>query len=109
MVTQCLTTGNDSLEKGTDTYFSEANSKNSVSLLKLRGKVNDICCGEVEQGPNGYPCNPANERLSGMRVEQTRRLKELEKESGRIKRLVVDLTLENAILKEAPLGYSCAL
>ena len=37
----------------------------------------------------------------GMRLEQARRLKELEKENGRLKRLVADLTLDNAILKEA--------
>ncbi len=40
----------------------------------------------------------------GMRVEQARRLKELEKENGRLKRLVADLTLDNAILKEASRG-----
>ncbi len=42
----------------------------------------------------------------GMRVEQARRLKELEKENGRLKRLVADLTLDNAILKEATRGNS---
>ena len=40
----------------------------------------------------------------GMRVEQARRLKELEKENGRFKRLVADLTLDIAILKEATRG-----
>ena len=40
----------------------------------------------------------------GMRVEQARRLKELEKENGRLKRLVADLTLDNAILKEVTRG-----
>ena len=40
----------------------------------------------------------------GMRMDQARRLKELEKENGRFKRLVVDLTLDNAILKEAIRG-----
>jgi transposase-like protein len=40
----------------------------------------------------------------GMRVEQARRLKELEKENGRLKRLVADLTLDIAILKEATRG-----
>ena len=40
----------------------------------------------------------------GMRLEQARRLKELEKENGRLKRLVADLTLDNAILKEAIRG-----
>ena len=35
----------------------------------------------------------------GMRVEQARRLKELEQENSRLKKLVVDLSLDNAILK----------
>ncbi len=40
----------------------------------------------------------------GMRVDQARRLKELEKENGRLKRLVADLSLDNAILKEVTRG-----
>ena len=40
----------------------------------------------------------------GMRVEQARRLKELEQENTRLKKLVADLSLDNAILKEASLG-----
>ena len=42
----------------------------------------------------------------GMRVDQARRLKELEKENGRLKRVVADLTLDIAILKEATRGNS---
>ena len=40
----------------------------------------------------------------GMRVDQARRLKELEQENTRLKKLVADLTLDNAILKEASRG-----
>ena len=40
----------------------------------------------------------------GMRVEHARRLKELEKENSRLKRLVADLSVDNAILKEAVRG-----
>ena len=40
----------------------------------------------------------------GMRVEQAKRLQELEKENGRLKRLVADISLDNAILKEAARG-----
>lgn len=40
----------------------------------------------------------------GMRVDQARGLKELEKENGRLKRLVADLTLDNAMLKEVARG-----
>ncbi len=42
----------------------------------------------------------------GMRVDQARRLQELEKENARLKRLVADVTLDNAILKEAVRGNS---
>jgi len=40
----------------------------------------------------------------GMRVEQAKRLKDLEKENTRLKRLVADLSLDNAILKEVTRG-----
>jgi transposase-like protein len=40
----------------------------------------------------------------GMRVEQAKRLKELEKENSRLKKLVADVSLDNAILKEAAKG-----
>ena len=40
----------------------------------------------------------------GMRVEQAKRLKELEKENARLKKLVADLSLDNSILKEAARG-----
>ena len=36
-----------------------------------------------------------------MRTDQVKRLKELEKQNARLKRVVADLTLDNAILKEA--------
>ena len=36
-----------------------------------------------------------------MRVEQAKRLQELEKENSRLKKLVSDISLDNAILKEA--------
>jgi putative transposase len=39
-----------------------------------------------------------------MRVEQARRLQALEKENGRLKKLVADVSLDNAILKEAARG-----
>ena len=42
----------------------------------------------------------------GMRIEQVKRLKQLEKENARLKRLVADLSLDNDILKEASRGNS---
>jgi putative transposase len=40
----------------------------------------------------------------GMRVDQAKRLKDLEQENSRLKKLVADLSLDNAILKEASRG-----
>ncbi len=40
----------------------------------------------------------------GLRIEQARKLKNLEKENVRLKKLVADLSLDNAILKEAAEG-----
>lgn len=42
----------------------------------------------------------------GTKVEQVKRLKELELENTRLKSLVADITLGNAILKEAARGNS---
>jgi len=40
----------------------------------------------------------------GLRVDQARRLKDLERENGRLKKLVADQALDNAILKEVASG-----
>ncbi len=40
----------------------------------------------------------------GLRLDQAKRLKELEKENTRLKKLVADQALDNAILKEAASG-----
>ena len=40
----------------------------------------------------------------GLRTDQARRLKELERENGRLKKIVADQALDNAILKEAAKG-----
>ncbi len=40
----------------------------------------------------------------GLRIEQAKKLKNLEKENGRLKKLVADLSLDISILKEAAEG-----
>ena len=42
--------------------------------------------------------------FGGLRMDQAKRLKELEKENVRLKRLVADQALDNAILKEISSG-----
>ena len=40
----------------------------------------------------------------GLRIDQARRLRELERENKQLKRVVADQALDNAILKEAAKG-----
>ena len=44
------------------------------------------------------------QEYGGMRLDQARRLKHLEQENTQLKKLVADLALDNAILKEANQG-----
>lgn len=41
------------------------------------------------------------QQFGGMKAEEAKRLKELEQENARLKKLVADLSLDKAILKEA--------
>jgi putative transposase len=45
-------------------------------------------------------------QFGGIKADEMRRLKELEKENARLKALVADLSLDKAILKEAARGNS---
>jgi len=40
----------------------------------------------------------------GLRVDQAKRLKEIETENTRLRKVIADLTIDNAILKEASRG-----
>ena len=42
----------------------------------------------------------------GIRIEQAKRLKDLERDNTRLKKLVADISQDNAILKEAARGNS---
>jgi transposase-like protein len=44
------------------------------------------------------------EEYGGLRLDQAKRLKELEKENARRKKLLAEQSLDNAILKEATSG-----
>jgi putative transposase len=42
--------------------------------------------------------------FGGLRLDQAKRLKELEKENGRLKRLVAELSLEKQVLRDVAQG-----
>ena len=55
-------------------------------------------------GVTEQACYRCRKEYGGMRIDQARRLKDLEKENARLKKLVADLSLDNAILNEAARG-----
>jgi len=55
-------------------------------------------------GVSPYTYYRWRKEYGGLRVDQAKRLKELEKENSRLKKLVADLSLDNDILKEAARG-----
>ncbi len=89
---------------GRKTYTAEQiiNKLREAEVLLSQGGV----VGEVSRkiGMTEQTYYRWRREYGGMRVEQARRLKELERENSRLKKLVADLSLDNAILKEAAKG-----
>ncbi len=71
-----------------------------VALAK--GQTLDLVVRKLEIAEQTY--YRWRKEYGGLRVDQAKRLKELEKENGRLKRLVADQALDNAILKEVASG-----
>ena len=70
-------------------------------LLSKDQKVGEVC-RQLGVSENTY--FRWRKEYGGLDVQQARRLKELEKENARLKKLVADLSLDIAILKEANRG-----
>jgi len=73
-----------------------------AEVLSSQGQSVDEVCRRIEVTKNTY--YRWRKEYGGLRVDQAHRLKELEKENGRLKKLVADLSLDNQILKEAASG-----
>jgi putative transposase len=55
-------------------------------------------------GVSDYTYYRWRKEYGGLTIDQAHRLKELEQENSRLKKLVADLSLDNSILKEASRG-----
>ncbi len=73
-----------------------------AEVLSSQGRNVSEICREIGVIENTY--YRWRKEYGGMRVNQAKRLKELERENSRLKRAVADLTLDNLILKEASEG-----
>ena len=72
----------------------------------LLSQGNTIGAVSKKLGVSDYTYYRWRKEYGGMRVDQARRLKELEQENARLKKVVADFALDNAILKEAARGNS---
>ncbi len=80
------------------------NKLREAEILLDQGATISVVSKKI--GVSDYTYYRWRKEYGGMRVDQAHRLKELEQENSRLKRLVADLSLDNAILKEAARGNS---
>ena len=79
-----------------------------VTLLRqievgiANGKTTPQVCKEAEITVQTY--YRWRKEYGGLKVEQAKRMKELEKENSRLKRLVAELSLEKQVLKDVASG-----
>ena len=59
--------------------------------------IGEVCRDHAITEPTFYRWR---KKYGGMEIAEARRLRELEKENGRLKRIVADITLENDAIKE---------
>ena len=72
----------------------------------LLGQGSNIAEASKQLGVTEQTYYRWRKEYGGMRIEQAKRLKDLEKENTRLKKLVADLSLDISILKEASRGNS---
>jgi putative transposase len=73
-----------------------------AEILQSKGMSILEACRQLEITEQTY--YRWRKEYGGLRVDQAKRLKELEQENGRLKRVVADLTVDNSILKEFARG-----
>ncbi len=73
-----------------------------VDVLLSQGKTVSQACKQIGVSDQTY--YRWRKSYGGMKVDQAKRLKELEAENARLKRAVADLTVDKLILKEVAEG-----
>ena len=73
-----------------------------IEVLQAQGKTIAVACKEAGTTEQSYYRWP-NE-YGGLGVDQAKRLKQLETENGRLKKLVADLSLEKQVLQDIAQG-----
>jgi transposase-like protein len=73
-----------------------------IEVLQGQGKSVSVACKEAGTTEQTY--YRWRREYGGLNVAQAKRLKQLEDENGRLKKLVADLSLEKQVLKDIAQG-----
>jgi transposase-like protein len=73
-----------------------------IEVLISQGKSAPIACRDAGISQQSY--YRWRKEYGGLELDQARRMKELEKENARLKRLVADLSLDKQVLKDIASG-----
>ena len=73
-----------------------------ADVLQAKGQSVGEACRQLGVSEQTY--YKWRKEYGGLKVDQAKRFKQLEQENTRLKRLVADLSMDNAILKEAARG-----
>jgi len=78
------------------------NMLRQIEVGIANGKMHPIACREVGITEQKY--FRWRKEYGGLKVDQAKRLKELEQENGKLKRLVAELSLDKQILQDIARG-----
>jgi transposase-like protein len=73
-----------------------------IEVMTAQGKSVPVACREAGVSDQSY--YRWRKEYGGLNLDQARKMKDLEKENARLKRLVADLSLEKQILKDISSG-----
>ena len=73
-----------------------------IEVVMAQGKATPVACREAGISEQSY--YRWRKEYGGLELEQAKRMKELERENTRLKRLVADLSLEKQVLEGCRLG-----
>ena len=73
-----------------------------IEVLMSAGKVAALACKEADISEQTY--YRWRKEYGGLELDQAKRMKDLERENVRLKRLVADLSLEKQVLKDIASG-----
>ena len=73
-----------------------------IEVLMSAGKATALACKEADISEQTY--YRWRKEYGGLELDQAKRMKDLERENARLKRLVADLSLEKQVLKDIASG-----